>query len=116
ACHRAPARGGVHQPHRQGPAGVGTDVRPPDVSLAELRPPTRAAITAFGALLLRDLAVLRKSLPVFVVRTVMQPALFVFVFTYVFPKIGQGIGGPGRSEADFATLIVPGVVAIARLF
>jgi len=95
---------------------VSTDVRPPDVSLAELRPPTRAAVTAFGALLLRDLAVLRKSLPVFVLRTVMQPALFVFVFTYVFPKIGQGIGGPGRSEADFATLIVPGVVAIACIF
>jgi len=95
---------------------VTTEVRPPDVTLAELRPPTRAAITAFNALLLRDFAVLRKSLPVFIVRTIMQPALFVFVFTYVFPKIGQGIGGPGRSEAAFATLIVPGVVAIACIF
>ena len=93
-----------------------TEVRPPDVTLAELRPPTRAAITAFNALLLRDFAVLRKSLPVFIVRTIMQPALFVFVFTYVFPKIGQGIGGPGRSEAAFANLIVPGVVAIACIF
>ncbi|TML91482.1 MAG: ABC transporter permease [Actinobacteria bacterium] len=81
-----------------------------------MRPPTRAAITAFNALLLRDFAVLRKSLPVFIVRTIMQPALFVFVFTYVFPKIGQGIGGPGRSEAAFAILIVPGVVAIACIF
>jgi len=95
---------------------MSTVVRTPDVTLAELRPPTRAAVTAFGALLRRDLAVLRKSLPVFIMRTVMQPALFVFVFTYVFPKIGQGIGGPGRSEAAFATLIVPGVVAIACIF
>src|SRR5438128_12356796 len=95
---------------------MSTVVDTPDVTLAGLRPPTRAAVTAFGALLRRDLAVLRKSLPVFIMRTVMQPALFVFVFTYVFPKIGQGVGGPGRSEAAFATLIVPGVVAIACIF
>ena len=73
-------------------------------------------ITAFGALLLRDLAVLRKNLPEFVMRVVMQPVLFVFVFTYVFPKIGQGVGGRGRSEAEFASLLVPGVVAIACIF
>jgi len=95
---------------------MSTVVDTPDVTLAGLRPPTRAAVTAFGALLRRDLAVLRKSLPVFIMRTVMQPALFVFVFTYVFPKIGQGVGGPGGSEAAFATLIVPGVVAIACIF
>jgi ABC-2 type transport system permease protein len=88
----------------------------PDLALAELRPPARAATIAFGALLLRDLAVLRKNLPAFIMRVVMQPALFVFVFTYVFPKIGQGIGGAGRSESEFASLIVPGVVAIACIF
>jgi len=60
--------------------------------------------------------VLRKNLPAFIMRVVMQPALFVFVFTYVFPKIGQGIGGGGRSEVEFASLIVPGVVAIACIF
>ena len=48
---------------------------------------------AFGALMLRDLTVLRKNFGEFVVRTVMQPLLFVFVFTYVFPQIGQGVGG-----------------------
>jgi ABC-2 type transport system permease protein len=66
-------------------------------------------------MLLRDLTVLRKSLSVFVIRTVMQPLLFVFVFTYVFPKIGQGIGG-ARGAAEFSTLLVPGVVAIACIF
>jgi ABC-2 type transport system permease protein len=73
-------------------------------------------MTAFGALLLRDLAVLRKNLAAFLLRTIMQPLLFVFVFTYVFPKIGQGVGGSGAGEQRFATLIVPGVVAIATVF
>ena len=49
--------------------------------------------SAFGALLLRDLAVLRKEIWMFLGRTVMQPLLLIFVFAYVFPKIGQAIGG-----------------------
>ena len=83
--------------------------------LGELRPPRTAAFGAFRALLARDLAVLRKDLPIFVVRTVMQPLLLLFVFTYVFPRIGQGIGGPGRA-AEFSTLLVAGVVATAMIF
>jgi ABC-2 type transport system permease protein len=74
------------------------------------------AWTAFVSLLLRDLTVVRKSFVLFVVRTVMQPLLFVFVFTYVFPKIGQGIGSSARDSADFSSLLVPGVVAIACIF
>jgi ABC-2 type transport system permease protein len=73
--------------------------------------------TAFGALLLRDLAVLRKNVFTFVLRTVMQPLLFVFVFTYVFPKIGQAVGGTaGGGQDAFSSLLVPGVVAIACIF
>lgn len=71
--------------------------------------------TAFAALLLRDLAVLRKEFFQFMTRTVMQPLLFVFVFTYVFPKIGQGVGG-AAGEQTFSNLLVPGVVAIACIF
>jgi ABC-2 type transport system permease protein len=71
--------------------------------------------TAFGALLLRDLAVLRKEFLQFMARTVMQPLLFVFVFAYVFPKIGQGVGGASGSAA-FSSILVPGVVAIACIF
>ncbi len=70
---------------------------------------------AFGALLLRDLAVLRKNVVEFAVRTIMQPLLFVFVFTYVFPKIGEAVGGRTGEQA-FSSLLVPGVVAIACIF
>ena len=72
--------------------------------------------SAFVALLMRDVNVLRKNLVEFVIRSVMQPLLFVFVFTYVFPKIGFGVGGSGAGETDFSSLLVPGVVAIACMF
>lgn len=72
--------------------------------------------SAFGALLLRDLTVLRKNLKEFIPRTVLQPLLLVFVFTYVFPKIGQGVGGGGAAAAAFSSMLVAGVVATAILF
>jgi ABC-2 type transport system permease protein len=82
----------------------------------ELRPARAAALTAFKALLLRDLTVQRKNLGEFIPRTVLQPFLLVFVFTYVFPKIGQGIGGAGASAAAFSTTLVAGVVGMSILF
>src|SRR5258707_13378776 len=84
-------------------------------------PPTlrSSQTSAFLALLLRDMTVLRKNLKEFIPRTVLQPFLLVFVFTYVFPKIGQGIGGAahgGPAAESFATLLVAGVVGITILF
>jgi ABC-2 type transport system permease protein len=84
-------------------------------SLAPTRSPAAAARTAFGALLLRDLVVVRKTWKEVVPRTLMQPFLLVFVFAYVFPKIGSGIGGRS-GEADFSTLLVAGVVGLAIMF
>jgi ABC-2 type transport system permease protein len=71
--------------------------------------------SAFLALLGRDLAVLRKDFGMFLGRTLVQPLLLVFVFTYVFPKIGQGVGG-GDAAAGFSTLLVGGVIASAMIF
>jgi ABC-2 type transport system permease protein len=79
------------------------------------RAPKTSARTAFVALLLRDLAVLRKEVAMFLGRTVMQPLLLIFVFTYVFPKIGQGIGGEAGAE-EFSTLLVGGVLASTMIF
>jgi ABC-2 type transport system permease protein len=79
------------------------------------RPERSASFVAFWALLLRDLRVLRKTIGIFAVRTIMQPLLLVFVFTYVFPKIGQGVGGSGRAEAAFSTLLMAGVVATSMV-
>ncbi len=83
-----------------------------------LRPVVSASYTAFGALLLRDLVVLWKDVRVFVLRTIIQPFLLCFVFLYVFPKIGQGVGGGSGpvGESAFATILVPGVVGISIMF
>jgi ABC-2 type transport system permease protein len=84
--------------------------------------PTRSVMAAsriaLRALILRDLVVLWKNKGEFVVRTLIQPFLLVFVFLYVFPNIGQGIGGGGgkAAESAFATVLVPGVVGISIMF
>jgi ABC-2 type transport system permease protein len=83
-------------------------------TLAPVRKPMAATRVAFRSLILRDLVVLRKTLKEFIPRTILQPLLLVFVFTYVFPKIGQGVGGT-EAAAGFSTLLVAGVVGIAIL-
>ena len=75
-----------------------------------------SGVTAFAALLLRDLTVLRRNLREFIPRVVLQPLLLVFVFTYVFPQIGQGIGGTGAGASAFSTLLVAGVIGTSIIF
>jgi ABC-2 type transport system permease protein len=82
----------------------------------QLRSATAASRTAFYALLLRDLVVMRKHAVEFVMRTLIQPFLLVFVFLFVFPDIGQSVGGSGHSSASFATVLIPGVVGITVMF
>ena len=59
---------------------------------------------------------LRKTLKEFIPRTLLQPFLLVFVFTYVFPKIGQGVGGGGPASSEFSTVLVAGVVGLSIIF
>jgi ABC-2 type transport system permease protein len=90
----------------------------PPIALRPTRSTFDAGRIALGALILRDITVLRKNFGEFVLRTVIQPFLLVFVFLYVFPHIGQGIGGgTGKAhESAFATVLVPGVVGISIMF
>jgi len=88
------------------------------ISIEPTRSTVTASRTALLALILRDLVVLRKNFLEFVIRTLVQPFLLVFVFLYVFPTIGQGVGGGGGkvAESAFATVLVPGVVGITIMF
>jgi ABC-2 type transport system permease protein len=89
------------------------------VMLVPTRSATAASWISLRALILRDMVVLRKNLIEFVVRTLVQPFLLCFVFLYVFPKIGQGIGGArgaAGGQSAFATVLVPGVVGISIMF
>lgn len=90
----------------------------PAAAVPDIGPLRQSRASAFGALLLRDLTVLRKNLKEFLPRTIIQPFLLVFVFTYVFPKIGQGVGGGGGSAAaaTFSSILVAGVLGTAIIF
>ena len=73
-----------------------------------VRSATRVTLVAFGALVLRDLVVLRKNLKEFLVRTLVQPLLLVFVFTYLLVKMGEITD----AEGTFASLLVAGIVVL----
>ena len=66
--------------------------------------PSRAA--AFAALMRRDLRVAVRELPFTLVRTLMQPLLFVVVFGYLLPKMGFVRGNYGAA-------MLPGILAIS---
>jgi len=70
-------------------------------------------VQTIWALVVRDIRVLLSRWVMFLVRVISQPILIVFVLAYVFPKIGQGIGGSAAAEAKFSTLLVAGVVGIS---
>jgi ABC-2 type transport system permease protein len=65
--------------------------------------------------MLRDFRVLRRELGPFAVRVVMQPLLFLFVFTYIFPRMGSGNPIP-VGAASFGTVLLPGLMAVAIMF
>ena len=60
----------------------------------------------FWALLRRDLRVARRELPYFLVRTTLQPILFVVVFGYLLPKMN--FVGNGYQAA-----LLPGILAVS---
>ena len=88
--------------------------------IAEAPVPRPTLIKTFGAMMAREFRVLRRNAIATFTRAVMQPLLFVFVFAYVFPKIGGGFNlgggaaGAGAAAAggvNFATILVPGLMA-----
>jgi ABC-2 type transport system permease protein len=81
--------------------------------------PQRHTLVAFGGLLMRDFRVLRRELGPFVLRILMQPLLFLFVFTYVFPHMNQGGAGNPLASAGgvgLGTILLPGLMAVAIMF
>jgi len=72
--------------------------------------PARARVVApskvFLALLRRDVTVARKELPFFLVRTIMQPLLFIIVFGALLPRMGF-VG------AAYRAALLPGILAIS---
>jgi hypothetical protein len=88
--------------------------------IAEAPVPHPTLLRTFNAMMAREFRVLRRNAIATFTRAVMQPLLFVFVFAYVFPKIGGGFNLGGSAAAagahttgsiNFATILVPGLMA-----
>jgi ABC-2 type transport system permease protein len=58
----------------------------------------------FGALLLRDVVVAKREVVGILIRTLMQPVLFVTVFGLLLPRMGMIPRG-------YNTTMLPGIVA-----
>ena len=65
-----------------------------------------AASAVFVALLRRDMRVARKEIGFFLVRTTMQPLLFLVVFGFLLPKMGF-LG------KEYQTALLPGILAVS---
>ena len=63
-------------------------------------------LRVFAAILFRDVTVARRELPYFLIRTTLQPILFVIVFGFLLPRMGI-------VPHTFTTLMVPGIVALS---
>jgi ABC-2 type transport system permease protein len=69
------------------------------------RPPVSAA-AVFWALMRRDARVARRELPSFLVRTIMQPVLFIIVFGYLLPRMGF-------LREGYTSALLPGIIAVS---
>jgi ABC-2 type transport system permease protein len=83
--------------------------------IATLTESKSQAAAAFMGFVARDVRALARSWREFLSRTVIQPALFVFVFAYVLPKLGGGVDA-GSGHASFATVLLPGQMAFSGTY
>ena len=74
----------------------------------DARPRVRRS-QVFLALLHRDMRVARKELPFFLIRTTLQPLLFIIVFGFLLPKMGFMRG-------DYTATLLPGILAVSLTF
>ena len=102
-------------------AATGAGTGPAIAALITEAPvPQPTLAKTFAAMMAREFRVLRRNAVGTFTRAVMQPLLFVFVFTYVMPKIGGSAAGAGSAgsagaagagSVNFATILVPGLMA-----
>ncbi len=65
-----------------------------------------AALTAFLAIIRRDLLIIWREIITLLVQTLLQPLFFLFLFGKILPTIGA-------ANAGFSTLLLPGIVAFS---
>jgi ABC-2 type transport system permease protein len=68
--------------------------------------PPVSATKVFFALLRRDVHVARRELPMFLLRTILQPLLFIIVFGYLLPRMGF-------MRVGYQAALLPGILAVS---
>src|SRR6476646_5298447 len=63
-------------------------------------------MTAFIALLHRDLRVVRREILSFLLRVVLNPLLFTFIFGYVMPRMGI-------MQRGYTDMLLPGILGLS---
>src|SRR5438874_3655868 len=63
-------------------------------------------MTTFIALLHRDLRVVRRDLPSFLLRVVLNPLLFTFIFGFVMPRMGI-------IQKGYTDMLLPGILGLS---
>jgi len=63
----------------------------------------------FGALVRRDVHVVSRELPFFLLRTTLQPIMFTTVFGYLLPKMGF-------VNQDYTGALLPGILGVSLAF
>ena len=63
----------------------------------------------FGALVRRDVYVVSRELPFFLLRTTLQPIMFTFVFGYLLPRMGF-------VQRGYTGALLPGVLGVSLAF
>ena len=94
-------------------------IHPPEIE--HRAPPSKMVqyARAFVGLFLRDLHVLKREIFPFLIRVIMNPLLFLFVFTYIMPHMSGGaVMNPTAAMAgvNFSTVLLPGLMAVAIMF
>ena len=74
------------------------------------------SLKAFFGLFLRDTRVLTREMLPFLLRVGMQPLLFLFVFTFILPRMGGGNPMAMAGGVNFGVIILPGLMAVAIMF
>jgi ABC-2 type transport system permease protein len=93
---------------------TGTNQQPAIIGLVRRGP--ELFLKPFLGLFLRDLRVLMREITPFLLRVGMQPLLFLFVFTFILPRMASGNPLASGPEMDFGTIILPGLMAVAIMF
>jgi len=96
--------------------GPGNREQGPEGSASKDRYGSGIVAKAFLGLFLRDLRVLMREFLPFLLRVGMQPLLFLFVFTFILPRMASGNPIATGAGPSFGTIILPGLMAVAIMF